>query len=124
MLEIKHKYLHLFHRSLAEFNTLFPEERSFFGLTMDLNKPEKTVEKMHVVVRQRHEHVSALMDAYQSGSIPLAMMARMTGGEPIDAWYGLLGKGAAFDVCLGIEPERNQALRLLKYSSRILCFAF
>ena len=91
---------------------------------MDLNKPEKTVEKMHVVVRQRHEHVSALMDAYQSGSIPLAMMARMTGGEPIDAWYGLLEKGWRSMSVSASNPSETKPCDFSSIRVESSCFAF
>ncbi|MGO9171323.1 MAG: PIN domain-containing protein [Rhodomicrobium sp.] len=112
--EIKHKYLYLFHRSLQEFNTLFPSERGLFGMPIPPDAPEKGMAKIHDVARQRRDRVDRLFDVYKSHPIPLAMVARLAGDEPIDAWAGLMEAGVPFDVCVGSEAERNEALQLLR----------
>ena len=118
--EIKHKYLYLFHRCLGEFNTLFPSERGLFGVAMPPDAPEKAMAKIRNVVRQRRDHVDRLLDAYKSHPIPLAMVARLAGDEPIDTWAGLLQAGVPFDVCLGSEVERNEAIQLLRAKPELI----
>ncbi len=112
--EIKHKYLYLFHRSLDEFNELFPSERGLFRVAMPPDAPEKAIEKIHDVARQRRNHADKLFDLYKSHPIPLAMIARLAGDDPIDAWAGLMQADVPFDVCLGSEAERNEAIKLLR----------
>ncbi len=112
--QIKHKYLYLFHRSLEEFNTLFPSERGLFGVPMPPDNPEKGIAKLHDVARQRRDQVNRLWDTYKSHRIPLAMVARLAGGDPIDAWAGLMQAGIPFDVCLGSEAEWNEAIQRLR----------
>ena len=45
ILEVGHKHLRLGRRSLAEFVSLFPDDQTFFGFTMDPENPDKAVEK-------------------------------------------------------------------------------
>jgi tetratricopeptide (TPR) repeat protein len=113
ILAVKHKYLHLFHRSLEEFNNLFPNERGLVKFSIDESKPEATWAKMLEMLRERKTDMGEIISVYQNGSIPIAAVAKLSGKEVIDFWYGLMELEVGIDVALGAEVERTQALRVL-----------
>ena len=114
IVEIKHKYLYLYHRSQQDFSTLFPSERRLYSVYIPPDAPEKGIAKMHDVARQRRDHVDKVWEAYKSNPIPLALVADLAGGNQIDAWGGLMDAGIPFDVCRGSELERDAAVDLLR----------
>ena len=120
ILEVKHKYLHLFHRSLEEFNTTFPEEKGLVRVTFDEAQPEKSLKKFGAFAQQRRSSVREIAKIYTESSVTLAQMASLTGDSAIDAWYGLQELDIAFDVCNGDEPERQAVLANLHANSKVV----
>jgi tetratricopeptide (TPR) repeat protein len=113
IMAIKHKYLHLLHRSMEEFNNLFPNERGLIKFSIDESKPEATLGKMLEVLREQKTGMGEIIPVYRNGHIPIAVLAKLSGKEVVDFWYGLMELEVGIDVALGAEDERRQAVQAL-----------
>jgi tetratricopeptide (TPR) repeat protein len=117
---IKPKQIHALHEIMENFSKLFPECTALqrVPIRSGENEPFRPVFDR---VRQRHDAVEALYDQYASGQIPMALVARMLGMEPLEAFYGLIRSGRSFQVCEGTAQERGSAFAAVKANERRGC---
>jgi tetratricopeptide (TPR) repeat protein len=110
---IKPKELHALHVVLEEFNNHFPEAEGFEKLRIDESKPDSW-KPMLERVRMRHDAVQNVANQYDKGTLPLALMARLTGTDPVAALLGLINSGHKIFVCEGTQFERDTAIKTIQ----------
>ncbi|MFN4311815.1 MAG: PIN domain-containing protein [Ferrovibrio sp.] len=110
---IKHKYLHLFHESLGQFNILFPNEQGMVGLSIEESKPDSVIDQVRVLVERTSERAANVRQAYIEKNLPVSMVALMAGRYVVETWQWLAMQGTEMKVAAGTEVERNAALALL-----------
>ena len=111
--EIKHVYLDLLHRSLADFNERFPRSNEMWSFSFDENA-EDPLSEMREVTRAVGERDQTALDQYVAKTLPLAFVAATIGKNPLDAWQGLGTVDIQFKTCLGAASEREDALRIIR----------
>lgn len=114
IVELAHKYLSLFHRSLREFSTLFPDNNSLIGMNVDQADPGRFLAQVAPALAARSAAGREMLEQYRGGSLPIAFAGRMIGLDPVEAWQAIRGGGMNIDVCLGVQPERDRAAGLLR----------
>ncbi|MBW4091960.1 MAG: tetratricopeptide repeat protein [Proteobacteria bacterium] len=118
--EIKHKYLHLLHRSLEEFNRLFPSETGMIRIAIDDKNPGAISEKLVSMLRDHRSGMDELISAYRNGPMPIAIMAKLAGKGIIEFWYNMMGLDIGIDVCQGTAIERREAIQLLSKHPKLI----
>jgi tetratricopeptide (TPR) repeat protein len=118
--EIKHKYLHMLHRSMEEFNQLFPNEQGLLKFAIDEHDPELALAKMLELLQHNRDGTRELLASYKSTLIPIAVIAKLAGKSLIEFWYNLMASGTGIDVCLGTKEERDHAIKLLSKKPRLV----
>ncbi len=114
IVELAHKYLSLFHRSLREFNTLFPDNNGLIGINVDHADPVRVLAQLAPALAARSAAGREMLEQYRGGSLPIAFAGCMIGLDPIEAWQAIRGAGMTIDVCFGIKPERDRAAGVLR----------
>jgi tetratricopeptide (TPR) repeat protein len=105
---IKPKVLHALHEVLESFKNLFPDAEGFERVRIKTDQPGG-LEPILESVRERHDAVEVVSRLYDSGTLPLALVARSLGSDPVDAFLGLIATGHEIRVCDGTQPERDKA---------------
>ncbi|MGO8867618.1 MAG: PIN domain-containing protein [Alphaproteobacteria bacterium] len=119
--EIRNKYLHAHFRSLERFETLFPENRAFGTFKIDESKGDEKFKPIFDSVKRRGEFARQLQDVYRSGSVPLAMIAKMAGTSPFDVWEAFLHHADLdFQTALGVPEEYAQSDEFLRNTRRAI----
>jgi Flp pilus assembly protein TadD len=121
VIAIRHKYVHLFEKSLSQFSTLFPDNNSLIGFHYDTTDPSRSIAKMTSLVKTRHEFVGRLLEFQRSNPVPLAMMAKFSRSEMIDIWDDLSVMSERFLSFQGARAEFQEATKMLK-SKPLLMF--
>lgn len=120
VLEIKHKYLDLFHRVMEEHETLFPGNSSLTRFHID-TASEDSFEPVFEQVRARARRVDEVSKFYQEKGLPVDVVATALGVDTIDASLGLrFSSGIRLQSCLGTPIERQAAEIRLKESQAIV----
>jgi tetratricopeptide (TPR) repeat protein len=120
IVELRHKYVDLFNRSLNEHATLFPKSRSIGNFHVDPGK-EDGFEPMFEQVRDRARRAEEISKIYEEQLIPVDTVAKSLGVDPIDASLGLRFRvNKRFDNCLGTHEERAKALAQIRGASKIM----
>jgi tetratricopeptide (TPR) repeat protein len=114
IVELVHKSLGLLHRSLREFNGLFPDNNSLIGFNVDTAHPERFIETLRPALAAKAASGQALLQQYQTTELPIAFAGRVVGLDPVDGWSFIRQGKVPLDVCRGLEAERDEVLRLLK----------
>lgn len=109
---IKPKYLHALHDILENFPNRFPELRGLERITIDNSQPNP-LEPMLQKVRDRHDAIQEINKLYQAGTLPLALAARATGCDTIEAMVGIASFGHSIRSCEGGHSERLMAIRAI-----------
>jgi len=120
IVDIKHKYLDLLHRSLDQHATLFPGSRSMGQFHIEVGNKD-AFEPIFEQARQRARTVEEALKLYTTTFMPVDGVAKMLGLDPIDASRGLrFNSGALLDTCIGANEERQLALESLRGTSEVL----
>jgi tetratricopeptide (TPR) repeat protein len=120
IIEIKHKYLDLLHRSMEQHATLFPGSRNFGQFHINLDSKE-AFEPVFESARKRAKSVEQAVKLYSTNAIPVDSLAKILGLDPIDASRGLrFNSGALLDTCIGANEERQIALKNLRGATKVL----
>lgn len=111
VVEIKHKYLDLFHQALENHGTLFPNSRSLGKFQFNPDD-ETSLEPVFEQARSRGRQVEKAVELYKTSPMPIDGIAKMLGSDVIDAARGLrFRSGLELDVCIGAFEERDIALQ-------------
>lgn len=111
--DIKHKYLDLLHRAMDAHATLFPNSRSLGQFHFDPTRDDR-FEPMFEQARERARVVDEAVRIYSSQPLPIDGIARMLGGDAIDASRGLRFRlNVVTDSCIGLHQERDLAVRAI-----------
>jgi hypothetical protein len=117
---IKPKELHALHIVLEEFNNHFPEAEGLEKVRIDEGTPEG-LQPMLDHVRMRHDAVQNVAKNYDKGRLPLALMARLVGTDPVSVFLGLIDSGHKILVCDGTHFEREGAFKTIQESGAKGC---
>ena len=113
--EIKHKYLYALHNSMANYEYLFPSDNRLFSVPIVI-KPEGDADftPFFDVITQRYEEIVRIENIYQTQPLPISMISKHLGVNPIDGWFGLCRSvRTKVAYCQGNQEERNEAFKLL-----------
>lgn len=113
LISVVHKYTGLFQRSVNNFNSMFPDNRSMMSLRFDASHPDQVFERLKPLLSARLSSLEAVLPQYKQG-MPMAFVASLMGSDPVDGWYAIRQNRLPVDVCLGTEPERAQAFAHLR----------
>lgn len=105
--EIQNGYVFAFQRTLREFNRLFPGHPAFGSINLDESKePEERFDQVFAMVRDRADQARSLEEFYESGPMPLFMLARFSGSSVFDIWEALGARPDKYlKVAIGIGQE-------------------
>jgi tetratricopeptide (TPR) repeat protein len=109
IISIKPKVLHALHDAMENFPNRFPEAEGFEQIKIDTTK-EGGFEPMLEKLRDRHDAGKEIGKLYESGALPLSLVGRSLGCDPIEAMVGIASTGRPIRVCGGTHVERNKAL--------------
>ncbi len=107
VLEVKHKYLHLFHE-MHKFNVRFPEAKGFYSLSLQGEDITPVLEQ----VKRVGEHARRIADLYIDKHLPLAVVAGIDGRNSIGLAEYVRRLRHDIVACLGNLPERTAAEQL------------
>jgi tetratricopeptide (TPR) repeat protein len=106
---IKPKVLHALHEAMENFPNRFPEAEGFERVKFDAKK-EGGIEPILERLRDRHDAAEQVGKLYETGAMPLSLVGRSLGCDPVEALVGLASTGRAIRVCAGSHSEREKAL--------------
>ncbi|MCR8916039.1 hypothetical protein FDP08_02290 [Marinobacter panjinensis] len=113
VLSIKHKYLHALHRSMENYERLFPTSTGLRQVGIDLEAEEPFKEVIQSV-KSRHDHVNGVYELLDEKSIPIHVAASALNADIIEVRHGLQKAGRKHKVCTGTAAERMQAFKALE----------
>lgn len=102
------KYLFLQHLIFEQFEIRYPGARGLSRFTTDENDASKTLD----LVRQVAETNRRLAQPYLDGKVPLGLIARMLGGDPLNFAHYVRNLGSDIVTCIGTAEERDAAIAL------------
>jgi tetratricopeptide (TPR) repeat protein len=117
---IKPKVLHALHAITENFQILFPEAEGFERVRIKTGSPGG-LEPMLQRVRERHDAIESVARLYDNGTLPLALVGRALGADPVDTFLGLIEGGRNIKVCEGTHAEREAALAAITSNNRKGC---
>ncbi len=114
--DIKSKYLHLMQMRIQEYSTSFPDNSDFFVVKTKNKENGKTdLSQIFKSIDHRHDHVNQVEKMYQDKKIPIGLLAKFLGVNPLNAWINIMSNTRVRLVCcIGNQVERSNALNLLK----------
>ncbi len=87
IVEIKSKYVYALHESASVFNTMFPDDKSFYNLSIDIKEGQKELpEVIKKMLDSKDERYRQIVEIYQSGKITLGMLSHLMSKNIIDTW--------------------------------------
>ena len=122
IIEIKHKFVYALHESTSIFNTLFPDDGSFFALDLKIeDKKENIPNEFLKMLDAQSERHQVIIDIYKQGQTPVSVLARLLGRGIIETWGYLINReDVGLRSCLGTQPEIDQALRKISENKKSL----
>jgi hypothetical protein len=117
---IKPKVLHALHQLLENFQIQFPDNEGLERVRVRPDQPDG-LQPVLDRVRDRHDAIEYWWQRYDSGLLPLALVARAIGSGPVDAFVGLVSAGRGIRVCVGTQPERDAAFAAIQQNSTKGC---
>lgn len=106
--EIKSKYLHLFHEITRTLQDQFPENGSFYSITMVGDDVTPLLESL----RKRRSSIERLEDQYRDNPMPLGAMAKAGGGNIIDFAVHLARSGKQVINATGLAADTERELKI------------
>jgi len=120
IVELKHKYLDLFHRVMEEHETLFPDNQSFTRFRIDTTA-EVSFEPVFEQVRARARWVDEVSKQYKEKNIPVDLVGSTLGIDTIDASLGLrFNSNIRLQSCVGSPAEKRTARSAIKSAQGII----
>ncbi|GEM_PF-441694 len=124
VMEIKSKYVHALHETMAMFPHLFSEEENpplkRFTVKTDPNSEEETRDQLMNVLDStagRNEHILRVQKLYEEGKLTIGTFANLIGRDPITIWGGLVNNPRiGIRCCAGTHEERQDAIKTIKSS--------
>jgi tetratricopeptide (TPR) repeat protein len=113
---IKPKVLHALHDVMENFNNRHPEARGLERVRVEPGK-EGGFEPMLERVRDRHDAIQQVGQLYDSGAMPIALVGRSLGCDPVEAMVGLASNGHSIGSCDGNHLERETAVAAIDANS-------
>ena len=117
---IKTKTLHALHDILENFNNRYPEAQGLERVRIETSTPGG-LEPMLEKVRDRHDAIQEVQKLYEAGTMPLALVARSVGSDPVEVMVGLASSGLAIRACEGTHPERAAAMAAINVNGAKGC---
>lgn len=106
--EIKSKYLHLFHEITRTLQDQFPDNGSFYSVTMVGDDITPLLESL----RERRSSIERLEDQYRDNPMPLGTMAKAGGGNVIDFAIHLAQSGKQVFSATGYAADTERELSI------------
>jgi hypothetical protein len=117
---IKPKALHALHQLLENFSIQFPDNEGLERVRVRPDQPDG-LQPVLDRVRERHDAIEYWWQRYDSGFLPLGLVARAIGSGPVDAFVGLVSAGRVIRVCAGTQPERDVAFAAIEQNGAKGC---
>lgn len=105
---IKSKYLHLFHDLTRTLQDQFPDNGSFYSVTIVDDDITPILESM----RQRRSSIERLEEGYRNNPMPLGAMARAGGGNVIDFAIHLAQSGQKIFSATGHVEDTGREIKI------------
>lgn len=100
------KYLHAHFRSLNDFRSLFPSDKTLGQFTFDPDAPMESLRPLLDDVRDRRTRGETLQQHYMSGALPVAVLGQLTGTSAFDVWEGIrASRDLIFMTAVGTVEE-------------------
>jgi cellulose synthase operon protein C len=116
----KHKYLDAFHTAMERYNERFPDAGGLKRVAVT-TAGENAFAELKAQLIARSEYVAAQSRQYAEGKLSLAMLAHMTGADPIETMLGLSETGTPYRVATGLAQERSAAFRAIGANNAAGC---
>ncbi|MCB1884573.1 MAG: hypothetical protein KDG89_11365 [Geminicoccaceae bacterium] len=121
IVEVKHKHLHRLHDLKENFHVRFPEAEGLRRIIIK-KEDEKPFEEIEEALRERAEAAEETLKLYDGEGLPLRLVGRLLGVDPVEALAGMIQEGRAIRTCVGVEAERAAALAAIDANGRGGCF--
>ncbi len=110
VVEIHNKFVFAHFRTLQAFPTMFPESPAFGSFEIDESKGDDRFKPLFDSAKSRHERIDKITEAYRSGLVPLASLAKMSGSSAIEIWESFRAtEDIEFQVAVGTAEEFAEA---------------
>lgn len=115
IVQIKNKYLYLFHETMNNFAHRFHNVKSMFKIDLGTEKNGGfDFSPIFRSIDQRHSHVMNGLAIYKEHPLPLGALATYLGVNPVDLWFGLQSDGDSPILCAhGTQSERDEAISIV-----------
>ncbi len=128
IMEIKSKYVHALHETMAMFPHLFGEGDNpplkRFTVKTDPNTEEETRNQLMQVLDStvgRDEHILRVQKLYDEGKLTIGTFANLIGRDPITVWGGLVNNSRiGIRCCAGTQRERQDAIKTVRESKTVV----
>ena len=113
--EVKHKYLHVLHDVMENFQYRFPEVPGMWMVSLrPLQDGALDVQPILDAITRRTGAVLRTEELYAENPIPLALIAKHLGVHPLDCLMGMGSHGhRKIKCCIGDVPERNKTVKTI-----------
>lgn len=124
--EIKSKYINALHETIDKFNDLFPEHRGMIKCDLPTNNEDgsnTTLSHMEEIIDSLdpNSNRNEVLDAYKKNEVPLGVIAKRFGLNPIIAFGNVIGADDIGPInAIGSHEEREKALSDLKNNHKPL----
>lgn len=120
VVEIKHKYIDLFHRVLNSHEITFPGSHVLGRFHIDIESSD-AFEPLFEQVRQRKKVAEEASKLYEQSNIPIDTVAKMLGIDGIEASRGLrFRSNIQLDTCIGSDEERQPIIDRLSTVTKVM----
>ncbi|WIG53608.1 MAG: hypothetical protein OJF48_004528 [Afipia sp.] len=109
VVEIKHKYLHALHDVMANFQTRFPDAKSFYTIKMKEGDVQPALDQ----VKKVSESNRKLADLYLLQHLPMTMVASRLGRDAVGFSEYVRSLDHDIETCIGNAPERDAAREII-----------
>lgn len=128
IVEIKSKYVHALHDTMAMFPHLFAEGDNpplkRFTVQTNPNAEGETkndILKIMDSMSGRDEHVLRVQKLYEEGKLTIGTFSNLIGRDPITIWGGLVNNPRiGIRCCVGTEQERKDAVQIIRESECVV----
>lgn len=109
---VSDKFLYAHHRSLADFQAHFPDDKNLGQFEIDPEENDQKFEPIFESVRQRAARGKEIEQFYRTGSIPLALFGKWAGVSPFDIWDAIRhSPDLILMTCIGTAEEMTEGGR-------------
>jgi hypothetical protein len=108
--QIRHKYIARLHHVLEQHEARFPQVFGFRSVSVEFDTAGG-LDELIAQVKSRHDWAQDEVSQYAASLMPIGVLARRVGTNPIDAASGLSALGVKLKVAIGNHPEREAATR-------------